>query len=33
MIAAAVAPELLAIGSFYSMNVIDLLCWTLARTC
>jgi len=30
MIAAAIAPELLGIGSFYSMNVIDLLCWTLA---
>jgi 4-amino-4-deoxy-L-arabinose transferase-like glycosyltransferase len=30
MTAMAVAPELLAVGSFYSMNVFDLLIWTLA---
>ena len=30
MLAAAVAPELLALGSFYSMNVFDILIWTLA---
>src|ERR1035437_10154136 len=28
MLAAGVAPELLAIGSFYSMNVLDVLIWT-----
>jgi len=30
MTATAVAPPLLALGSFYSMNVFDLLAWTLA---
>jgi hypothetical protein len=30
MIATAIAPMLLAIGSFYSMNVIDVLIWTMA---
>ena len=30
MTAAAVAPELLALSSFYSMNVIDVLLWTIA---
>src|SRR6185437_4585205 len=30
MLVAAVAPEFLAIGSFYSMNVLDVLMWTLA---
>jgi len=30
MIAAAVAPELLGTASFYSMNVFDVLFWTLA---
>ncbi len=30
MLAAAVAPELLAFGSFYSMNVFDVLIWSLA---
>lgn len=30
MTATAIAPELLAFGSFYSMNVLDLLFWTLA---
>jgi hypothetical protein len=30
MMAGAVAPALLAVGSFYSMNVFDLLAWTLA---
>ena len=30
MAAAAVAPELLALGSFFSMNVFDILLWTLA---
>jgi MFS family permease len=30
MTAAAVAPGLLAFGSFYSMNVLDVLAWTLA---
>ena len=29
MTATAIAPELLALGSFYSMNVYDLLFWTL----
>ena len=30
MVAAVVAPQLLALGSFYSMNVFDILLWTLA---
>ncbi len=30
MIATAVAPTLLAVGSFYSMNVLDLLLWAVA---
>ncbi|MEO7133971.1 MAG: glycosyltransferase family 39 protein, partial [Vicinamibacterales bacterium] len=30
MMAAAVAPALLALSSFYSMNVIDILLWTVA---
>jgi hypothetical protein len=30
MVAAAIAPELLSLASFYSMNVFDLLFWTLA---
>ena len=30
MTATAVAPALLAVGSFYSMNVFDLFLWTLA---
>src|SRR5262249_36117958 len=30
MVATLVAPGLLAIGSFYSMNVLDLFFWTLA---
>ena len=30
MLAASVAPEILATGTFYSMNVFDLLLWTLA---
>ena len=30
MTAAAVAPELLALSSFYSMNVLDVLLWTVA---
>lgn len=30
MIAMAIAPELLAVASFYSMNVFDVLVWTLA---
>ena len=30
MAAAAIAPELLSLGSFYSMNVFDVLLWTLA---
>ena len=30
MLAAAIAPEYLAIGSFYSMNVFDVLAWSLA---
>jgi len=30
MVATLVAPVLLSIGSFYSMNVLDLLFWTLA---
>jgi 4-amino-4-deoxy-L-arabinose transferase-like glycosyltransferase len=30
MTATAVAPELLAVGSFFSMNVFDVLLWTLA---
>ncbi len=30
MVAAAVAPEMLGTGSFYSMNVFDALVWTLA---
>jgi hypothetical protein len=30
MVAAVVAPELLALGSFFSMNVFDVLLWTLA---
>ncbi len=30
MVAMAIPPELLAIGSFYSMNVFDLLFWTAA---
>ena len=32
MTAAAVAPELLAIGGYYSMNVFDVLAWTLAAS-
>jgi len=30
MLAMAIAPEILAIGSFYSMNVFDVLLWTAA---
>ena len=30
MVAAAVAPAMLAVGTFYSMNVFDLFFWTLA---
>ena len=32
MTATAIAPELLAVGSYYSMNVFDLLFWTLAAS-
>jgi len=32
MTAAAIAPVLLALGSFYSMNVIEVLVWTVAAT-
>src|SRR5262245_53525999 len=30
MVAAGVAPEMLGTGSFYSMNIFDVLVWTLA---
>ena len=32
MAAAAIAPELLGLGSFYSMNVFDIFFWTLATS-